>query len=48
MTKYICAGALMLSILASVAVLPVAVVKLAEDIRTLVTLDFRAVTIPPR
>jgi hypothetical protein len=39
---------LAVSILASAAVLPAAVVKLAEDVRTLVTFDFRAVTVHPR
>ena len=48
MRKYVCVGALAVSILASVAILPAAVVKLTEDIRTLVTLDFRAVTVSER
>ncbi|HWS87205.1 MAG TPA: hypothetical protein VN282_09590 [Pyrinomonadaceae bacterium] len=42
MGKHLCVGALVLVILTSLAVLPVAVIKLAYDIRTLVTRDFRA------
>lgn len=48
MRKHLCVGALVVSILASVAVLPVAVVRLAKDIKTLVTFDISAVTTHPR
>ena len=41
MVKRMCVGALTLSFLVSLAVLPTAAVKLAEDVRTLVTFDFR-------
>lgn len=48
MGKHLCVGALLLSILASVAVLPVAVVKLAKDIKTLVNVELRAPTVGER
>ena len=43
-----CVGALALGYLVSVAALPVAAARLVDDIRTLVTIEFRAVTIDPR
>lgn len=44
----ICVGALALSFLVSLAALPVAAARLVDDIRTLVTIEFRAVTIDQR
>ncbi len=41
MGKRVCAGALVLSITASIALLPLAVVKVAKEIRALTTLDSR-------
>ena len=48
MRKQMCVGALALSFLVSLAALPAAAAKLVDDIRTLVTIELRAVTVDPR
>ena len=48
MRTRMCVGALALGFLISLAALPVAAARLIDDMRTLVTIEFRAVTIDPR
>jgi hypothetical protein len=43
-----CAGALTLSLLVSLAALPVAAARLAEDVMRLVTIEFRPMIIDAR
>ncbi|HEX8337018.1 MAG TPA: hypothetical protein VF621_09820 [Pyrinomonadaceae bacterium] len=43
-----CVGALALGFLVSLAALPVAAARLVDDIRALITIELRAVTIDPR